>query len=89
MLRLDAVARGTILVDLVAQRLEAPDHGGAAVRGVVAVNDVSARDLQKSDVQWWRAKGSDTFGPCGPFIATGIDYANLDQLQAILAKLIR
>ncbi len=37
-----------------------------AVRGIVAVNDVSARDLQKSDPQWWRAKGYDTFCPIGP-----------------------
>ncbi|MDH5235099.1 MAG: fumarylacetoacetate hydrolase family protein [Gemmatimonadota bacterium] len=38
----------------------------AGIRGIVAVNDVSARDLQKSDPQWWRAKGYDTFGPIGP-----------------------
>lgn len=37
-----------------------------AVRGIVAVNDVSARELQKSDAQWWRAKGFDTFCPIGP-----------------------
>ncbi|MBX3133380.1 MAG: fumarylacetoacetate hydrolase family protein [Gemmatimonadaceae bacterium] len=36
-----------------------------AVRGIVAVNDVSARDWQKADAQWWRAKGSDTFCPIG------------------------
>ncbi len=43
-----------------------PERARAAVRGVVAVNDVSARDLQKSDAQWWRAKGFDTFCPIGP-----------------------
>jgi 2-keto-4-pentenoate hydratase/2-oxohepta-3-ene-1,7-dioic acid hydratase in catechol pathway len=48
------------------------------VFGVSAGNDVSARDWQSGDIQWWRAKGSDTFGPCGPYIATGIDYGNLD-----------
>lgn len=47
------------------------------VLGVTCGNDVSARDWQKSDIQWWRAKGSDTFGPCGPFIVSGIDYDNL------------
>ena len=47
------------------------------VLGVTCGNDVSARDWQKNDVQWWRAKGSDTFGPCGPFIASGIDYDDL------------
>ncbi len=36
-----------------------------AVRGVVALNDVTARDLQKSDSQWTRAKGFDTFCPIG------------------------
>jgi 2-keto-4-pentenoate hydratase/2-oxohepta-3-ene-1,7-dioic acid hydratase in catechol pathway len=48
------------------------------VFGVTAGNDVSARDWQQNDVQWWRAKGADTFGPCGPFIVTGLDYRNLD-----------
>ena len=48
------------------------------VLGVSTGNDVSARDWQRDDIQWWRAKGSDTFGPCGPFIATGLDYGNLE-----------
>jgi 2-keto-4-pentenoate hydratase/2-oxohepta-3-ene-1,7-dioic acid hydratase in catechol pathway len=48
------------------------------VFGVTAGNDVSARDWQQNDVQWWRAKGADTFGPCGPYIVTGLDYGNLD-----------
>jgi 2-keto-4-pentenoate hydratase/2-oxohepta-3-ene-1,7-dioic acid hydratase in catechol pathway len=47
------------------------------VLGVTCGNDVSAREWQKADVQWWRAKGCDTFGPCGPCIAAGIDYDNL------------
>jgi 2-keto-4-pentenoate hydratase/2-oxohepta-3-ene-1,7-dioic acid hydratase in catechol pathway len=38
--------------------------------GVTAFNDVTARDWQKSDKQWSRAKGCDTFGPCGPYIDT-------------------
>ena len=48
------------------------------VLGVTCGNDVSARDWQRGDRQWWRAKGADTFGPVGPFIATGIDYGALD-----------
>ncbi len=47
------------------------------VLGVTCGNDISARDWQQGDRQWWRAKGSDTFGPCGPFIAAGLDYNNL------------
>lgn len=37
----------------------------AAIRGIVAVNDVTARDLQKTDGQWTRAKGFDSFCPVG------------------------
>jgi 2-keto-4-pentenoate hydratase/2-oxohepta-3-ene-1,7-dioic acid hydratase in catechol pathway len=47
------------------------------VLGVTCGNDVSARDWQSGDIQWWRAKGSDTFGPCGPVIVSGINYDNL------------
>ena len=47
------------------------------VFGVTAGNDVSERDWQKSDLQWFRAKGSDTFGPLGPAIATGVNYDDL------------
>lgn len=43
--------------------------------GVTAFNDVTARDWQKSDGQWARAKGLDTFGPCGPYIDTTVAEA--------------
>lgn len=43
------------------------------VFGITCVNDVTARDLQKRDVQYTRAKGFDSFGPVGPCIATGVD----------------
>jgi len=49
----------------------------AAVRGIVAVNDVSARDQQKNDGQWWRAKGSDTFCPIGSERAGPVDLTDL------------
>jgi 2-keto-4-pentenoate hydratase/2-oxohepta-3-ene-1,7-dioic acid hydratase in catechol pathway len=42
------------------------DEARAAVRGIVALNDVTARDLQRTDGQWTRAKGFDTFCPLGP-----------------------
>ena len=45
------------------------------VFGLTCVNDVTARELQKKDVQYTRAKGFDTFAPVGPCIATGIDYS--------------
>ena len=43
-----------------------PAQCAAGIRGVVALNDVTARDLQKSDGQWTRGKGFDTFCPIGP-----------------------
>ncbi len=43
------------------------------IRGYVCVNDVTARDLQKSDGQWSRAKGFDTFCPTGPVVTDEID----------------
>jgi 2-keto-4-pentenoate hydratase/2-oxohepta-3-ene-1,7-dioic acid hydratase in catechol pathway len=52
-------------------------EAGKYILGVTCGNDVSARDWQKGDVQWWRAKASDTFGPVGPFIASGVNYDNL------------
>jgi len=48
------------------------------VLGVTVGNDISARDWQTGDTQWWRAKGADTFGPCGPYIVSGLDYDNLE-----------
>jgi 2-keto-4-pentenoate hydratase/2-oxohepta-3-ene-1,7-dioic acid hydratase in catechol pathway len=47
------------------------------VFGATAVNDVTARDLQKKDGQWSRAKGFDTFCPVGPVIVTGLDLTAL------------
>lgn len=45
--------------------------------GLTAGNDISERVWQKNDVQWFRAKASDTFGPLGPSIVTGLDYNDL------------
>jgi 2-keto-4-pentenoate hydratase/2-oxohepta-3-ene-1,7-dioic acid hydratase in catechol pathway len=47
------------------------------IRGYTCVNDVTARDLQKSDAQWTRAKGFDTFCPVGPLLSDEIDPANV------------
>jgi 2-keto-4-pentenoate hydratase/2-oxohepta-3-ene-1,7-dioic acid hydratase in catechol pathway len=49
----------------------------AYIFGVTAGNDVSERDWQKADLQWFRAKASDTFGPLGPAIARGLNYNDL------------
>lgn len=49
----------------------------AHIFGITGGNDVSERIWQKSDVQWFRAKASDTFGPLGPAIVRGLNYNNL------------
>ena len=45
--------------------------------GYTCANDVTARDLQRSDGQWSRAKGFDTFCPLGPWIETDLDPSDL------------
>lgn len=47
------------------------------IYGYTCANDVTARDLQKSDPQWTRGKGFDTFCPMGPWITTGLDVSDL------------
>jgi 2-keto-4-pentenoate hydratase/2-oxohepta-3-ene-1,7-dioic acid hydratase in catechol pathway len=70
------------LVLIIGQRLKRADKATAAkaIWGVTCGNDVSDRNWQKGpgkDVQWWRAKGSDTFGPLGPVAVRGLDHSNL------------
>ena len=48
------------------------------VLGFTCVNDVTARELQRRDVQYTRGKGFDTFAPLGPCIAIGLDASALD-----------
>jgi 2-keto-4-pentenoate hydratase/2-oxohepta-3-ene-1,7-dioic acid hydratase in catechol pathway len=56
------------------------DRAGAAaaVFGYTAANDVTARDLQRSDGQWTRAKGFDSFCPIGPWITTDLDVSDVE-----------
>jgi 2-keto-4-pentenoate hydratase/2-oxohepta-3-ene-1,7-dioic acid hydratase in catechol pathway len=56
------------------------EEAKAAIFGITCGNDVSERNWQggtDKDMQWWRAKGADTFGPLGPAIVRGVDYSNL------------
>ena len=54
-----------------------PEEASDYVFGITAGNDVSERVWQANDLQWFRAKASDTFGPLGPTIVTGLDYNDL------------
>jgi 2-keto-4-pentenoate hydratase/2-oxohepta-3-ene-1,7-dioic acid hydratase in catechol pathway len=63
------------LVLVIGKKARRVTEGEAAgcIFGYTCGNDVSERDWQKGDLQWWRAKGSDTFAPLGPAIVTGLD----------------
>ena len=58
-----------------------PEQIAGAILGYTCANDVSARDLQKRDGQWGRAKGFDTFCPLGPWIETELDLAGESPLD--------
>ncbi len=65
------------------------EEARACILGITCGNDVSARDWQKNDVQWWRAKGSDTFGPVGPYIASGLNYDDVLMQLRLNGKLMQ
>jgi 2-keto-4-pentenoate hydratase/2-oxohepta-3-ene-1,7-dioic acid hydratase in catechol pathway len=73
--RIDHEAEVGVVIGATAWRVseqDAPQY----VFGLTCVNDVTARELQKKDVQYTRAKGFDTFAPVGPCITAGIDYSS-------------
>ena len=55
----------------------------AGIRGYICANDVTARDLQKPDGQWGRAKGFDTFCPVGPRVVDGLDWRALSVVTRV------
>lgn len=70
---------------VIGRRLRRGTRGEAerAIRGFTCANDVTARDLQKKDGQWWRAKGWDTFCPVLPTVAEGLDWRNLEVIGRV------
>ena len=54
---------------------------GGAIAGYAVADDVSARDLQKREPQWTRAKGADTFCPWGPWITTADELPDAGDLR--------
>jgi 2-keto-4-pentenoate hydratase/2-oxohepta-3-ene-1,7-dioic acid hydratase in catechol pathway len=59
------------------------DEARAAIFGGTCLNDVTARPLQRKDVQWTRAKGFNTFCPVGPYLVTDLDWQSL-RVQSLL-----
>lgn len=60
-----------------------PQEAWSYVLGVTCGNDVTARDLQRRDGQWTRAKGFDTFCPLGPWLVTGLREEDVADLEVI------
>lgn len=58
-----------------------PEEAWAYVLGVTCGNDVTARDLQRRDNQWTRAKGFDTFCPLGPWLVAGLREEDVADLE--------
>src|SRR5579863_3466378 len=71
--RVDYEGELALVIARRAAKLEAGTSWRSYVRGYTLANDVTARDLQKKDGQWTRAKGFDTFCPVGPLVSDEVD----------------
>ena len=70
-----------ILIGRRCHKMKEGESASPYILGYTVVNDVTARDLQKKDDQWVRAKGFDTFCPFGPVVSTELDLAKGIQVQ--------
>src|SRR5215211_3804112 len=66
-----------VVIGRIARNIPSDENPLKYVLGYTCVNDVTARDLQRKDVQFTRAKSFDTFCPVGPLIATDINPADV------------
>ena len=73
--RVDFEGELAIVIGRRATKLSPDADWRSFIRGYTLANDVTARDLQKKDGQWTRAKGFDTFCPVGPWVSDEIDPA--------------
>jgi len=78
-----AVVIGRICKDI------SPEQVKDVVYGYTCANDVTARDLQKADGQWARAKGFDTFCPLGPWIQTELDTRELSLVTRLDGEVVQ
>jgi 2-keto-4-pentenoate hydratase/2-oxohepta-3-ene-1,7-dioic acid hydratase in catechol pathway len=73
--RVDFEGELALVIGKRASKLPADANWQSYVRGYTVADDVTARDLQKKDGQWTRAKGFDTFCPVGPMVSDELDLA--------------
>jgi 2-keto-4-pentenoate hydratase/2-oxohepta-3-ene-1,7-dioic acid hydratase in catechol pathway len=76
--RVDHEGELAVVIGRRCRDLGASDDVASCIAGYTCLNDVTARDLQKRDGQWTRAKGFDTFCPIGPVLETSIDLAKAE-----------
>ena len=81
-------AEMAIVIGTVARNVRAED-ANSVILGFTAANDVTARDLQRADGQWGRAKGFDTFCPLGPAIETEFDPLEDHAIECVVNNEIR
>jgi 2-keto-4-pentenoate hydratase/2-oxohepta-3-ene-1,7-dioic acid hydratase in catechol pathway len=84
--RVDHEAELAAVIGRICRRVN-QDQAMSAVLGFTCANDITSRDWQKSDVQWARAKGSDGFGPLGPWIETELDPSDLEVVSRVNGEL--
>ena len=86
--KVDAESELVVVIGKVAKNVYAK-NAFEFIFGYTCGNDVSARDWQKGDKSWWRAKSSDTFSPIGPYVVNGIDPENLEINGIVNEKVVQ
>ena len=86
--RIDAESELVLVIGKKAKNVQSKD-AFKYIFGYTCGNDVSARDWQKGDKSWWRAKSSDTFSPLGPFIVNEINPENLEITGVINGEIVQ
>ncbi|MDJ0790540.1 MAG: fumarylacetoacetate hydrolase family protein [Acidimicrobiia bacterium] len=86
--RVDHEGELAVVIGKVARSVR-PEDVGPHILGYTAANDVTARDLQRSDGQWTRGKGFDTFCPLGPAIDTEFDPSEANAITCSVNGEIR
>ena len=86
--RIDYEGELALVVGRQARNVSAEDAADY-ILGYTILNDVTARDLQRKDVQWTRAKGFDGFAPVGPVLVDGIDPLNCEIRTRLNGKTVQ
>ena len=66
-----------------------PENALEHLAGYTCANDLTARDRQKGDLQWFRAKAADRFCPLGPWLVTGLDPTDLKVQTRLNGKVVQ